>query len=413
MTAASEPHAPEFPVISMDQILGFMIQQKGSDLHFSANAVPRIRVHGELKPFGLPPPPRDVAKDLIYSILSDEQRRKLEDTKDLDSSYEIPGLSRFRVNVCYQRGLIRTTIRTIPTDIKSFADLKMSAPVFEKICRIPKGMILVTGATGSGKSTTLAAMIDYVNRNRESHIVTIEDPIEFVHPDMNCMVTQREIGADTSTFASALKHVLRQDPDVVLLGEMRDRETVQVGLELAETGHLTFATLHTADAVQTINRIIDIFPPEQQPQIRTQLGFVLEAVVCQQLLKTKDGKGRVVAQEILLATQGVRANIRSDKIHQIYSVLQTGMQLGMVTMNQSLFNLVQKGLIEPEIALKNSSRPEELEKMLQEGLPRPDGDGDGDGLDSSEAAAQAGDKPPAEEKKRPAGPAAVNRNAKW
>jgi twitching motility protein PilT len=358
----------------MDQILTFMIQQKGSDLHLGGDAVTRIRVHGEMKPLSLPPINQELAKELIYSILSEEQRQKFEKTKDLDSSYEIKGVSRFRVNVCYQRGRIRTTIRAIPTEIKSFEDLKMSAPVFEKICRIPKGLILVTGATGSGKSTTLAAMIDFVNRTRENHIVTIEDPLEFVHPDKSCMVTQREIGADTETFASALKHVLRQDPDIVLIGEMRDQETVQVGLELAETGHLTFATLHTSDAVQTINRIIDIFPPEQQPQVRTQLGFVLEAVICQQLLKTRDGKGRVVAQEVLLATQSVRANIRSDKIHQIYSTIQTGIQLGMSTMNQSLLNLVEKGLIDPEMAMKNSSRSEELEKMLK-GLPPTPGGG--------------------------------------
>ncbi len=242
----------------------------------------------------------------------------------------------------------------------------MRGDVFEKICQIPKGLILVTGATGSGKSTTLAAMIDYVNRTRENHIVTIEDPIEFVHQDKKCMVTQREIGADTPTFASALKHVLRQDPDIVLIGEMRDRETVQVGLELSETGHLTFATLHTSDAIQTINRIIGIFPPDQQSQIRTQLGFVLEAVVCQQLLKTQDGKGRCVAQEVLLATQGARANIRSDKVHQIYSAMQTGSQLGMSTMNQSLARLVKEGKIDVEAAMKNSSRQDEMEALLRE-----------------------------------------------
>jgi twitching motility protein PilT len=395
--------------LTMDQVLAFMVSQKGSDLHLSADAVPRIRVHGDLKPLSLPALDPKAAKTLVYSILSEEQRGKLERDKDLDSSYEIMGLSRFRVNVCYQRGRLRATIRTIPAEIKTFEDLKMSAPVFEKICRIPKGMILVTGATGSGKSTTLAAMIDYVNRTRENHIVTIEDPIEFVHPDKSCMVTQREIGADTRNFASALKHVLRQDPDIVLIGEMRDQETVQVGLELAETGHLTFATLHTSDAVQTINRIIDIFPPEQQPQVRTQVGFVLEAVICQQLLKTRDGKGRVVAQEILLATQGVRANIRSDKIHQIYSTIQTGMQLGMTTMNQSLLNLVEKGLIDPETALKNSSRQEEMVKMLQ-GLPdqlQPDSNGNGQPApNGSEQAAP-------ETKPRTPASTSSNRSVKW
>ncbi|MCC8190825.1 MAG: type IV pilus twitching motility protein PilT [Planctomycetes bacterium] len=352
--------------VTMPQLLSFMAAQKGSDLHVSAEAIPRMRLHGELKPLSLPVLTKEEATKIIYSILSEENIQKLEKNKDLDCSYEIPNVSRYRVNVCYQRGRIRATIRTIPTDIKSFEDLGMVGDVFTKICRTPKGMILVTGATGSGKSTTLAAMIDYVNRNRPNHIVTIEDPIEFVHPDKMCMVTQREIGADTNTFASALKHVLRQDPDVVLIGEMRDQETVQVGLELSETGHLTFATLHTSDAVQTINRIIDIFPPEQQSQVRTQVGFVLEAVVSQQLLKTKDGKGRCVAQEILLATQSVRANIRSDKIHQIYSSIQTGSQLGMTTMNQSLMRLVKEGKIDALAALKSSSRAEELEKMLED-----------------------------------------------
>jgi twitching motility protein PilT len=361
--------------LTMNQILTFMIQQKGSDLHLSADAVPRIRVHGELKPLSIPMLSQEEATKLIYSILTDVQIRHLEQTKDLDASYEIQGVSRFRTNVCYQRGRIRATLRAIPTEIKSFADLGMDSKVFEKICRIPKGLILVTGATGSGKSTTLAAMIDIVNNTRENHIVTIEDPIEFVHQDKKCMVTQREIGADTPTFASALKHVLRQDPDIVLLGEMRDQETVQVGLELAETGHLTFATLHTSDAVQTINRIIDIFPPEQQPQDRTQLGFVVEAIVSQQLLKTKDGKGRCVAQEILLATQSVRANIRSDKIHQIYSTIQTGIQLGMTTMNQSLYTLVKANKIDADMALKNSSRADELEKLLKDMVyDEPEGD---------------------------------------
>ena len=350
--------------LNMQQLLSFMAAQKGSDMHVSADAVPRMRLHGDLKPLALPSLTQEQATKIIYAILNEEQIKRLEATKDLDCSYEIPGVSRYRVNVCFQRGRIRATVRTIPTEIKPFSALGMVAPVFEKICKTPKGLVLVTGATGSGKSTTLAAMIDYINNDRQSHIVTIEDPIEFVHMDKTCMVTQREIGADTPTFASALKHVLRQDPDIVLIGEMRDQETVQVGLELSETGHLTFATLHTSDAVQTINRLIDIFPPEQQSQVRTQAGFVIEAVVCQQLLKTKEGTGRCVAQEILLGVQSVRANIRADKIHQIYSSMQTGMQLGMCTMNQSLLNLVKEGKIDVQAALQSSSRADELEKML-------------------------------------------------
>lgn len=351
--------------LNMDSLLRFMVNNKGSDLHLSAEAIPRVRIHGELKPLSIPLMSHETAKELVYSLLNETQIEKLEKLKDLDSSYEIPGFARFRVNVSYQRGRLNAVLRHIPTEIKTFEDLKLPRGVFEKIAKTPKGLILVTGATGSGKSTTLAAMIDYVNSNRENHIVTIEDPIEFVHLDKKCMVSQREIGADTPTFASALKHVLRQDPDVVLLGEMRDPETVQVGLELSETGHLTFATLHTSDAVQTVNRIIDIFPPEQQPQVRTQLGFVLEAVVCQQLLKKKDGSGRVAVLEILLATQGVRANIRSDKIHQIYSTIQTNLSMGMITMNQSLYNLVKEGVIDMEAAKTNSTRQEELEKLFE------------------------------------------------
>ncbi len=352
--------------LTMQQLLTFMIKQKGSDLHLSADAIPRIRIHGDLKPLSMPALDQETARHLISSILSEEQMRKVDQQKDLDASYELPGVSRFRVNVYFQRGRIRTTIRAIPEEIKTFEELGMPREVFQNICALPKGLILVTGATGSGKSTTLASMIDYLNNAYENHIVTIEDPIEFVHQDKKCMVSQREIGADTPTFASALKHVLRQDPDIVLIGEMRDMETVQTGLELSETGHLTFATLHTSDAVQTINRVIDIFPPGQQPQIRTQLGFTLEAVICQQLLKKKDGKGRVVALEILLATQGVRANIRGDKIHQIYSTMQTSGQLGMLTMNQSLYNLVEADLITPEFALEYSSRAEELDKMMRD-----------------------------------------------
>ena len=351
--------------VTMQQLLSFMAAQGGSDLHVSADAVARMRLHGELKPLALPMFTQEEATRIIYSILSKEQIERLEADKDLDSSYEIPNVSRYRVNVCYQRGRIRATIRTIPTNIKTFEDLGMVGDVFEKICRTPKGLILVTGATGSGKSTTLAAMIDYVNRHRQSHIVTIEDPIEFVHQDKLCMVTQREIGADTPTFASALKHVLRQDPDIVLIGEMRDQETVQVGLELSETGHLTFATLHTSDAVQTINRVIDMFPHGQQAQIRTQLSFVLEAIISQQLLKVTGGGGRCAALEILIPTHGIRANIRDDKIHQIYSAIQTGAREGMITMNASLVELVAAGKINRETAMGGTTRADELVELLE------------------------------------------------
>jgi twitching motility protein PilT len=308
--------------------------------------------------------PVDTQK-LVYSILDNEQVAKFEAEKELDMSFGIEGIGRFRVNVFYQRGAVGTAIRLIPYEIRGFEQLGVPPDVCERLCRLPKGLILVTGATGSGKSTTLAAMMDYINTHEPVHIITIEDPIEFVHRNKMALVNQREVGPDTTGFAQALKHVLRQDPDVVLIGEMRDRETIELGLVLAETGHLTFATLHTSNCVQTINRVIDVFPAEQQSQVRTQLSFVLEGVFCQQLLPVAGGKGRVLVAEIMIPNDAIRANIRDDKVHQIYSIIQTGGKAGMHTMNQALYELYRAGKVTYDLALSYSHDPEDMRKTFQ------------------------------------------------
>jgi twitching motility protein PilT len=302
---------------------------------------------------------------LVYSILDAEQIAKFESEKELDMSFGIAGIGRFRVNVFYQRGAVGSVLRVIPYEIATFEQLGIPREVCERLCQLPKGLVLVTGATGSGKSTTLAAMIDFINDNNQEHIITIEDPIEFVHRNKQCLVNQREVGPDTLGFKQALKHELRQDPDTVLVGEMRDQETIELGLTLAETGHLTFATLHTSNCVQTINRIIDVFPAAQQNQIRTQLSFVLEGVFCQQLLPLAQGKGRCLAAEVMIPNDAIRANIRDDKIHQIYSSIQTGGKLGMRTMNQSLYELYKSGKITYEMALSYTQNPEDLKKTFQ------------------------------------------------
>ncbi|MCC8190537.1 MAG: type IV pilus twitching motility protein PilT [Planctomycetes bacterium] len=350
---------------SIDALLRALHDNKGSDLHITAGSAPRIRINGSLRPLNLPPMTAEAAQEIIYSILKPDQIARFEREKELDTAFGLSGVGRFRVNVFFQRGAVGATLRTIPFEIITFQMLGLPVPIFEHLCGLPKGLILVTGATGSGKSTTLAAMIDYINSNEDGHIVTIEDPIEFLHRNKRCLVNQREVGPDTHNFAAALKHVLRQDPDTILIGEMRDMETVQLGLELSETGHLTLASLHTSDAVQTINRIIDIFPHGQQAQIRTQLSFVLEGIVSQQLLKTVGGGGRCVALEILIATHAIRANIRDDKLHQIYSALQTGAREGMITMNASLLELVAKAKITKEAALAATTRVDELLELVE------------------------------------------------
>jgi twitching motility protein PilT len=353
-------------MIVLEELLQTLVERGGSDLHLSAGSPPKIRVDGELID-AIPDPlsPADT-KRLVYSVLNAEQIAKYEKELELDMSFGINKLGRFRTNVFQQRGATGGVFRVIPYTIKSFEDLGLPRDVCEKLCAMPKGLILVTGATGSGKSTTLAAMIDQINRSRQEHIVTIEDPIEFLHQNKKCLFNQREVGADTYSFQNALRSVLRQDPDIILIGEMRNLETIEAALTLAETGHLTFATLHTSDCQQTINRIVDVFPAYQQQQIRTQLSFTLQAVFCQQLLPLATGRGRVLSSEIMVANSAIRALIRDNKTHQIYSQIQTGGKLGMRTMNSSLAELYRRRHIALDEALARSSDREELQRLLQE-----------------------------------------------
>jgi twitching motility protein PilT len=354
-------------MVTLEELLRTLVERNGSDLHVTAGSPPRLRLDGALRPTEHDALSADETQQIIYGLLDNEQVAKFEREKELDFSFGISGIGRFRVNVFFQRGAVGSAIRVIPYTIHKFSDLGLPGTVCERLCTLPKGLVLVTGATGSGKSTTLAAMIDYVNSTREEHIMTIEDPIEFVHPNKKCLVNQREVGPDTHSFAAALKHVLRQDPDVVLIGEMRDQETIELGLTLSETGHLTFATLHTSDCTQTLNRIIDVFPAVQQSQIRTQLSFVLEGVFCQQLLPLTTGKGRALAAEVMLPTSGIRANIRDDKLQQIYGAIQTGGREGMQTMNSALYNLVAAGKITREMAYRRSTKPDDLKTLFDQG----------------------------------------------
>ena len=352
-------------MVTLEELLRVMVDRKGSDLHLTAGSPPRIRVDGALLPTEYELLDSEATQKIIYSILDNEQIAKFESEKELDMSFGIGGIGRFRVNVFYQRGAVGSVLRVIPYEIKSFEQLGVNRETCERLCKLPKGLVLVTGATGSGKSTTLASMIDFINQSEPCHIITIEDPIEFVHRNKMSLVNQREVGPDTHNFGAALKHVLRQDPDVVLVGEMRDMETIELGLTLAETGHLTFATLHTSNCVQTINRIIDVFPAEQQSQIRTNLSFVLEGVFCQQLLPVNGGKGRALAAEVMLPNDAIRANIRDDKIHQIYGSIQLGQKVGMMTMNMALFDIYRAGKITYETALSFSHNPEDLKKTFE------------------------------------------------
>ena len=327
----------------------------GSDLHLTTGTPPQVRVHGTLRALDLPVLGASDTKALAYSVLTGAQRKWFEESLDVDLSFGIEGLARFRCNVFSQRGAVAAVYRVIPARIKTFEDLGLPSAVATLVDR-PRGLVLVTGPTGSGKSSTLAAMIDRINSERHEHILTIEDPIEFIHAHRNCLVNQREIHGDTRSFASALRAALREDPDIVLIGELRDLETIESALRIAETGHLTLATLHTNSAAQTINRIIDVFPAHQQGQIRTQLSLVLEAVVCQTLLPRADGQGRVAALEIMMPTPAIRNLIRDDKVHQIYSAMQTGQErAGMQTMNQSLAALYRKRVISLDTALGASS----------------------------------------------------------
>ena len=352
---------------TLPELLKTLVDNHGSDLHITTNTPPQIRVHGHLVPLDLPPLGPADTKSLAYSVLTDAQKKRFEETLELDFSFGVRGIARFRCNLFHQRGSVAAVYRVIPEVIKSFHELGLP-PVIGTLAERPRGLVLVTGPTGSGKSTTLAAMIDKINTERHDHILTIEDPIEFVHQHKGCVVNQRELHSDTQGFSAALRAALREDPDVVLIGELRDLETIESALRIAETGHLTFATLHTNSAAQTINRIIDVFPAHQQGQIRTQLSLVLEGVVCQALVPRADGKGRVAALEILVPTPAVRNLIRDDKVHQIYSAMQTGQEkLGMQTMNQCLATLYQKGLITLDAALEKSSLKDELEQMIARG----------------------------------------------
>jgi twitching motility protein PilT len=352
-------------VHSIDELLSSMHELGASDLHVAAGSPPLVRVHGELHPLEEAPifEPDDT-QTLLYRILSTEQQKRLEIDRQIDLSYAVSGLARFRVNVFFQRNAVGAAFRLIPYKILTLEELGLPTSLHDMAER-PRGLVLVTGPTGSGKSTTLAALIDEINRNRAGHILTIEDPIEFLHRHRRCLVNQREIGSDASGFADALRAALRQDPDVILLGEMRDLETISTALTAAETGHLVFATLHTRGAAGTIDRIIDVFPAEQQAQVRAMLASSLEGIVTQTLLPTSDGQGRVAALEILIPDYAVRNLIRQRKLEQIYSVMQTGTTRGMQTMEQALCDLVLRGTISVDIALDSSSYPDQLVGMLE------------------------------------------------
>lgn len=352
---------------NMHQLLTELVGRGGSDLHITTNSPPQIRVDGQLIPLEMPPLNAVDTKQLCYSILTEQQKHKFEEANELDLSFGIKGLSRFRGNVFIQRGAVAGVFRVIPYKILTFEELGLP-PVVKELAEKPRGLILVTGPTGSGKSTTLAAIIDKINTERKSHIITIEDPIEYLHNHKMSVVNQREVHSDTMSFAGALKRVLRQDPDVILIGEMRDPETIQAALTVAETGHLALATLHTNDALQTINRIVDVFPASQQAQVRTQLSFVLEGVLVQQLIPRADGMGRVVAMEIMVPNAAIRSLIRAEKIEQIPSMIEIGKGDGMMTMNQSLYRLLRRGIITAEMAFKRSMDPEGLQSMVDKGM---------------------------------------------
>jgi twitching motility protein PilT len=350
-------------MVELKNLLEILIEKKASDLHITTGAPPVIRVDGKLERLSTPPLSGTDTKRLCYSVLTDAQRHRFEEENELDFSFGIKGLSRFRGNIYVQRGAVAGAFRTIPYEILNFEKLGIP-PIVNELLSKPKGLVLVTGPTGTGKSTTLASMIQKINDQRYAHILTVEDPIEYLHSHRQCIVNQREVNSDTKSFGEALKHVLRQDPDIILIGEMRDLETIQAALTIAETGHLTFATLHTNSCVETINRIIDVFPPHQQAQIRAQLSFVLEGVLTQQLLPKISG-GRCLSMEVMFPNPAIRNLIREDKVHQIYSQMQVGQaKFGMQTMNQSLLSLYQRGLVSLNEAMNRSANPEEFKQML-------------------------------------------------
>lgn len=352
---------------NLHQMLKELVDRGGSDLHITTNSPPQIRIDGKLTPMNEPPLTAVETKQLCYSVLTEAQKHKFEEENELDLSFGVKGLSRFRGNVFIQRGAVAGVFRVIPYKILSFDELGLP-PVVKDLTEKPRGLILVTGPTGSGKSTTLASIIDRINNERHEHIITVEDPIEYLHPHKGCLVNQREVGSDTKSFKTSLKYILRQDPDVVLIGELRDLETIEASLTLAETGHLCFATLHTNSCAQTMNRIIDVFPPYQQTQVRTQLSFVLEGVLSQTLVPRASGRGRILALEVMVPNPAIRNLIREDKIHQIYSQMQVGQdRFGMQTMNQSLFSLFTRRLISLEEAIGRSPDPDEFRQMMGSG----------------------------------------------
>jgi len=347
----------------LTDLLTAVLNQGASDLHLTSGAKPTLRIHGSLTPMEeyseFSPP---LLQKMLYAIITQKQREKFEENLELDFAYSLPGRARFRVNIYRQRDSLGGAFRLIPYEIKKLEELGV-APSIANFSMLPRGFVLVTGPTGSGKSTTLASLVDLANRQRRDHIMTVEDPIEFLHKHQSCLVNQREVGEDTHSFQNALKHVLRQDPDIIMVGEMRDLETISVALTAAETGHLVFATLHTQDAAQTIDRVIDVFPPSQQQQIRVQLAGALQGIVCQTLCKSADGQSRIVATEVLVATPAIRNLIREGKTHQIYSALQAGAKFGMSTMDQDLANLVKKGRVTYDVGLEKCHHVEDFNRL--------------------------------------------------
>jgi twitching motility protein PilT len=353
--------------LTLRQLLEDMVQRKASDLHITAGVPPELRIDGAITPTEYEVLTPEKCIGLAYSVLSDEQRKRFETTKELDFSFGVKGLSRYRANVYLQRGVVSMAIRQIPYDIIPMEKLGLP-PIVREFTNRQKGLVLITGPTGSGKSTTLAAMLDRINSTRQAHIMTIEDPVEYIHHHKKCIVNQREVGADTASFPTALKYVLRQDPDIILIGEMRDLETIEAALTIAETGHLVFATLHTNSTYEAVNRIVDVFPSDQQKQILTQLAFTLEGVMTQQLIPRSRGTGRVMVSEVLVCTPAIKAVIREAKVHQIYSLMQAGQKYGMQTMNQALLQVVLDKQLTPEDAMDRSTDRVELEGMLQKVL---------------------------------------------
>jgi twitching motility protein PilT len=354
-------------MINMNDLLLLMVQKKASDLHMTVGVPPCLRIDGVLVQTNLEKLTSDTSQRLIYSLLSDAQKQRFESDNELDVSFGIKGLGRVRMNVFRQRGSVGAALRSVPTRFLSFDEIGLP-PAIGDLVNLPRGLVLVTGPTGSGKTTTIASFLDYINENRRCHIMTVKNPIEYVHSHKQSIVNQRELGDDTPSFSSALKYVLRQDPDVILVGEMRDPETISAALTIAETGHLVFSTLHTNDAASSVNRLLDSFASDRQDQIRSQLSLTLQAIISQSLLPHVSGVGRVMACEFLMVTPGVRNLIREQKLEQIYILIQTGSRVGMQTMNQSLLGLVQKQKVAAEEALAVSPDPDELQKLLPKGI---------------------------------------------